>query len=151
MTDNTSLSDRIKEELEAIRGNNGGMLHTSLIVDWARNHTESALHTQFEWNDAKAADEYRIWQARRLVAIYVDRESGERKLVSLTIDRSNGGGYRHIDDVVRAPDLREILLRDALAELERVRMKYLHVKELADVWAAIERRTTKGRKGKEAA
>ena len=61
----------------------------------------------------------------------------------LSIDRKAGGGYRKMSDVLKAPDLREIMLADALAELERVQLKYARVEELARVWAeaaAVEQR-----------
>ena len=42
--------------------------------------------------------------------------------MSLSIDRKHDGsnGYRPLADVVARPDLREIMLADALAELDRV-------------------------------
>ena len=42
-------------------------------------------------------------------------------------------------DVLPRPDLRDIMLADALRELERMQAKYEHVSELASVWAEAER------------
>lgn len=131
-------SERIAEEVEALRGADG-MIHAPAVVSWAREHPESALHSQFEWDDGKAAEEWRIWQARRVIAVYVRSDDGERSVVSLTIDRKDRGGYRSVSDVIANDDLRRVLVRDALAELKRIRAKYERVKELAAVYDEIER------------
>jgi hypothetical protein len=58
-----------------------------------------------------------------------------RETVSLTIDRNHaGGGYRLISDVLATPNMRRVLLQDALDELERVKRKYESLTELAKVW-----------------
>lgn len=124
----------IRTELLNLQTQSGGLLHAEKVVSWAKNNPKSDLHGSFEWNNDKAADEYRIWQARRLIAIHVVSEEGIRQLVSLTIDREQEGGYRHIDAVLQNQSLRGVLLADALADLERVRLKYEGLVELARVW-----------------
>ena len=118
----------------------GGMLQAEAGIEWARKHTDSALHAALEWDDEKAGQQHRLWQMRALIAIHVVNIEGQREMVSLTIDRVQpGGGYRDIQDVLKAPPLREILLADALRELERVRLKFETLQELAEVWTAIDR------------
>jgi hypothetical protein len=130
-------SKQIQEELALVKGDKA-ILNASDVVDWAQSHESSALHKCFEWDDSTAARQYRIWQARSLIALHIVTEKGERKMVSLSIDRTNGGGYREIDDVMREPGLRNILLQDALLELRRVKHRYNSVKELAKVWGEID-------------
>lgn len=130
-------AEKIAREVEALRRDDG-LIVPEDVVRWAREHPDSALHSQFEWDDGKAAEAYRIWQARRVIAVCVVAEDGERKLVSLSIDR-RGGGYRDVQDVIAKDELRKVLLRDALQELKRVRAKYEHIKELASVYAEIEK------------
>lgn len=134
----TDISYLIERELEQVRGNKE-LLHPGEVVDWAKRNPQSTLHRQFNWNDTDAANEYRLWQARRLIALHVIAPSGERKMVSLSIDRVKGGGYRTVDDAVRVKTLRDTMLKDALAELRRVRDRYQSVKELAAVFDAIDR------------
>ena len=138
----------IRDELLALK-NDQGLIIVEQAVDWARDNPGSSLHGALEWDDSKAAHEHRLWQIRRLVAINCTYENGERQIVSLSIDRSrDGGGYRDLDEVLPIKSLREILLDDALKELERIRLKYQRLTELAEVWAAKEvvvRR--RGRKG----
>lgn len=56
-------------------------LEAASLLEWARKHPKSALHAQFEWNDEKAAEEWRLQQARMLicrVVVYIDRPEGDR-------------------------------------------------------------------------
>ena len=129
-------AEKIQQELEALRSN--GLLLPERVVEWAKAHPESALHSQFEWDDSEAAKAYRLWQARKVIAVYVVAEDGQRKFVSLTIDRK-AGGYRAMEDVMKEEDLRKVLVRDALSEFKRVRAKYEHIRELASVYAEIDK------------
>lgn len=131
---------QVRDELQAIQDRSpDGMLHAEDVVEFARTHKTSALHGQFEWDVKKAAMEHWLWQARRLVQIYVVSGDGKPLLVSLTLDRSNGGGYRKMTDVVASKPLSQIMLDDALRELQRVRTKYERVSALTAVWTEIDR------------
>lgn len=130
----------IRDELTALQQSaKGGILHAGAVVQWAHDHPGSALHGSIDWDDAHAAAEYRLWQVRRLIQVHIVDERGAPIMVSLSIDRGAGGGYRPIGEVVKVPDLRALMLADALAELERVRLKYERVVELASVWEEAER------------
>ena len=111
----------IRDELVTLQQRDG-VLKPEVAVEWARSHPTSALHSALDWNDTTAAQQYRIWQIRQLIAVHVVNEKGVRQIVSLSIDRVNdGGGYRDLDTVMSSPPLREVLLSDALTELERAR------------------------------
>lgn len=133
-------TEKVRDELLAIqKASPDGMLHVDHAIAWAAKHRDSALHAELNWDDAVAAQEYRRWQMRRLIQVTVITEDAEPQLVSLTIDRTNGGGYRQIAAVIDDSKLRRIMLRDALVELGRVQKKYDRVKELASVWEEVER------------
>lgn len=135
---------KIRNELRAIQAADpGGILHPEKAVAWAKSHKSSALYRALEWNDNKAAAEYRLSQIRRLIQIYVVTGDGRPQLVSLTIDRSNGGGYRPIEKVVADPDLAAELLKDALHELERVREHYEWIKSLQPIWNEVDKVKTR--------
>lgn len=141
----------IETELLALK-NAGGLIVAEDVVAWAKDNPASALHSSLEWDDAKAGHQYRLWQVRKLIAVYVTTEEGVRNLVSLSIDRTReGGGYRPLDDVLSSKALHEIMLQDALKELDRVQAKYEQLKELKPVWRARDEVRRKSRKGKEAA
>lgn len=129
------MSAAIRSELLQIKAADpDGLLLAPKAVAWASEHPDSALHKALEWDDAKAGQEYRISQVRQLIRLHVVTAEGEPQLVSLTFDRVGSGGYRDISDVLKSRELTEIMLADALAELERVQAKYARVKELSGVW-----------------
>ena len=136
----------VVEELEQIRESNDGILYPQSVVDFARNE-ETALHDKFEWDDTVAGENYRVWQARKIiraVAILIPRQNEPiQAYVSMVADRYQGeekqekvGGYRCMVDVLSTPDLRETLLSEALAEFEMWERKYTMITELADIFAA---------------
>lgn len=128
----------IASEIEEIRDGRD-LVTAEEVVDWARAHKDSALYNapQFQgWDEKKAAREHWLAVARRLIAIHVVYEdTGMRKTVSLSIDRSRkGGGYRSVDDVLADRSLYEIMMEDALTDLKRLEIKYEHIKALHPVW-----------------
>lgn len=131
----------IKDELETIRKRDrDGVLRVEAVHDWAKAHPRSDLHKAIEWDVDAAALQWQFQQIRQLIKLHIVTEDGEPEIVSLSIDRVRpGGGYRNIDDVVADKDLSEVMLDDALAELERMRVKYRFVKELTAVWDATDK------------
>ena len=134
--------NRIQKELETIRKRNKGVLRPEDVVKFAKDK-KTALHTQFEWSDTKAAKKYRLYQARQVilqVKIIPHPEAGTvtRAYVSLKDDRTMpGGGYRAVVDVLTDADRRAALMREALEELVVFRQKYKTLSELEPVFAAI--------------
>jgi hypothetical protein len=142
----------VMDELLALKKD--GLLVAERVHEWAEAHPESDVYKALEWDDEAAAYQHRLWQIRRLIAVHVTYEGGERKFISLSIDRSkDGGGYRDLDDVIKDRSLYAIALADALRELEHMQKKYEHLKELRPVWSAVKKiktRTTAKTKGGDA-
>jgi len=132
MSDRT---DHISKELLALKNDNG-VINPAEAVKWAKANPESHLHGSLEWDDAIAGERWRVSQVRQLIAIHIVDADGGRRFVSLSIDRKHDGsnGYRSLEDVVGRSDLREIMLKDALADLERMQARYAKLSELAPVW-----------------
>ena len=130
--------DTIGAELLALRTEQG-VINPSEAVQWARVNPESRLHGALTWDDEAAAERFRIWQVRSLISLHIVDADGGRKFVSLSIDRSGGhsGGYRPISEVMGDEALRDVMLKDAMAELERVQKRFEKLKELAGVWDEI--------------
>jgi len=128
----------VQKELLAIKGD-AELLNPQDVVAWARANKMSALHRKFQWDIRKAAKEHWLETARKLIRIHVSfaSEVGPQ-LVSLSIDRKPGGGYRDVDAVAASRDLYQILLSDAIKELRRIQQKYARVKELAPLWGELE-------------
>ena len=127
----------IRDELLAL-ADDEGVIFVDRAVDWARGNPDSSLHKAIEWDDANAAHQHRLWQVRQLIKLHVVSESGEPQVVSLSVDRASGGGYRTIQSVLARSDLAEVMLRDAVAELDRVRKRHAQVERLAKVWSAVD-------------
>lgn len=136
-------TDRMRDELEAIANKHGSMLSPGDVVAFARD-SQTALHHRFEWNDGEAAEKYRIWQARQLIAevhISAPKMKGQniRAFVSLSSDREKEGGYRSMAAVLSDEELRAMHVRDAIADAERFIESYAHLDELGPMFAAMRR------------
>jgi len=95
---------------------NDGVLTTEAVLEDARQDT-SPLHKHFQWDDTVAAESYRRWQARSLIAkcritVEAGEESTIRAFVSLPSDRGLEGGYRVTTTVLSDDDQRDELLAD---------------------------------------
>lgn len=122
-----------------------GLVKPVNVVEFARQNPESALHAMFEWDDSKAAHEYRLIQARHILVMFVtevrtvDAEGKTifvetSKYTSLSSDRQGaGGGYREIGDVLADPALRERMLADARRDVAYFVQKYEVLSELAPI------------------
>jgi len=141
-TKTKAANPAITSELARIAEENNGVLLPKAVVEAARSQN-SPLHSWFEWDDSVAAEAYRLEQARYLIRITVEYPiPGEvvstRMFVSLTPDRKESG-YRRTITVLSDTAFRKQMLADALADMQRFEQKYIHLKELVDVFAAMRR------------
>lgn len=148
---NREKHEAIKSELDQLLQHQG-TLKPETVVEIARDPS-SALHHSFEWDDAKAGHAYRLYQARQIIAVYVDKyDLGDRVIPvrtfsSLPSDRYEGGpGYRATDAILRNDEWRAELLQEALDKLEKIKEQYQMLDELAEVFRAIEHTKTKAQR-----
>lgn len=130
----------IQKEFERLmKQDPDGLLKPEAVIEAAESPTHP-LHSRFEWDDSRAAQLYRIQQARHIIASFEieipQLEVKVRALTSLDVDRTTGG-YRWTLDTLERPDLREELIRTALKELTYLQNKYKHLQELHDIWEKI--------------
>lgn len=138
--------ETISDELESIRRSNNGLLDPVLVVDYARDEN-TLLHNKFEWDDTVAGDQYRIWQARRIIRLELTvigntKGNGQmRTYVSLIADRrsENERGYRSLIEVLSDEELKLQLLEEAKADMLLFKRKYRMLVELAEVFEAMDR------------
>ena len=130
--------------LRSLYREKGKLLHPKDIVEAARAET-SPLHSHFLWDDSEAAERYRVTQARELlqrVFVKVSAPNGSQHMaqvfVSLTTDREKGG-YRTMVDVLSDEDLRNQMIRDAMAEMQLFTERYKTLRELASVFSAMKK------------
>ena len=137
-------------ELAGDRGLEG--LPASEVVASARPE-QSPLHDVFEWDDATAAEEYRLEQARglvRSVCVVVTGDDGVETRHHLFVNLRDGEGYRRVIEVRRDAPSYERLVDLALADLKSAREWLSEVKgldavtrQIASIERVIHRRLSK--------
>lgn len=128
--------EKVDEEIKSI---NGGKATPEEVLDYAENHPESELHKCFEWDDTKAAREYRLHQARKVIMLLVrvpaEKEKPAIREYQITSQKNT---YQPTREFLVNQDEYELLLKRALRELQAFREKYKTLSELEDVFKAID-------------
>lgn len=125
-----------REELLALvselrRANPGVNLQAHDVVDAARNAKRyPALHASFEWNDTKAAEQWRLAQAHQLIIrCRITIEEGASVGLSMSKPFRAFGhirderGYRPIQEVLSTDDLFAKFLRQLETDMERIKQR----------------------------
>lgn len=118
------------------------------VVEEARSES-SPIHGYFNWDDTKAAELYRRWQARMLIAsvrvIYKGPSeiSTTRAFVNVitTSDGKAQQGYIGIARAMSSKEIRAQLIETALQEVSDWKNRYQHLTELAAIFDAIDKTT----------
>lgn len=107
---------------ELARLSNRGSLTPAAVVA-ASKPEDAPLHDAFEWDDAKAASEHRLNQARGLIravcVVYEAEEEPRPVYVHVTTEES--ATYEPLRAVVRRPDLYAIALSELRGKLDSLR------------------------------
>lgn len=130
----TAKQRAIKERLRELEDHNNGTLTPEVVVEDAKNPS-SVLHDYFEWDDHKAAKEYRLDQARELIRSvrYVETttqvELQAPNYLAVTLP-TNEHVYMTVDKIKASKDL----ARDAMnEEIKRARSALERARAVADV------------------
>jgi hypothetical protein len=129
------MKSDVKRELSALADKaEAGLLQPESIVEYAKKNPKSALHGEFEWDNARAATEYRLQQARELLRVYVtvvpQTLQTVRGFLSVPTDRANGGGYRRTEDILKNDALRRQMVIDTLKKVEQLKSAVSYLPEL---------------------
>ncbi len=119
----------------------GRRLKPKEVVEEARSK-KSPLHGYFEWNNLKAAQSFRLQQARKLLEVVyvtvIDTRTGKevpaRSMVNVFTEEKGRKvrAYVRQDDALNTPYYRAQLVAQALDELEGWCAKYNVYEELKD-------------------
>ena len=96
------------------------------IVEYAKN-PDTELNKCFTWNDAEAANKYRIYEARQVVCnLIVRKENGEKQEPTpiRLFHKIENGHYKPLTLVVQNEDEYGSLLRQCKEALESLKRKY---------------------------
>lgn len=149
----------VGERLESIRAKQHALTAEIVLKD-ARN-IRSVLHSFFEWDDAKAAELHRLQQAghliRSIAVTFEDAEPQPQQQVSIAgipvvipvvravraflpiRDNDGESSYVGTQQAMTDPEMRKQVLSRAHAELDSVGRKYRELRELSDVFMALDR------------
>ena len=129
-------AQKVADEILAI----GSSATTSQILDKARDE-QTELHKCFDWDDAEAAEKWRLQQARHIVCNLVIKEKSDtpRPEVRVFFKTDKDSGYKPTVLIMQDKDEYRKLLDRALAELSSFRTKYKTLVELDGVFDAIDR------------
>lgn len=117
---------KIGEALEAITVQGGGELTPRAVVDAARA-PRHVLHRHFEWDNAKAAEAYRLEQARSIIrSINAEDASIEDESAPafISISDRSGTSYRRLADVQVSVDLQARVMQSAERDLIAFETRY---------------------------
>lgn len=110
------------------------------VLDLARNEN-SELHKCFEWDDSKAAESYRLQQARNVIQHLVIKfdEPTPEKSVAIRVYQISSvkNTYQPREFFIKHVDEYQKLLERAKAELQAFKNRYESIAELEDVINAI--------------
>lgn len=137
---NIDDANAVGTHLEMLREKFKGELTPADVIADAKSHN-SPLHSFFEWSDTKAAEQYRLQQARGLiravVAVVVSAGvPAQRMQAFVHIAEAGTPHYRSVDHAMSSERTREMVLRQAFKEFRAWQKRYEHLEELADLFKA---------------
>lgn len=128
-------AQKVADEISSI----GLSVKPEEIVDKARDES-TELHKCFEWDDTKAAEKYRVYQARQIVCHLIVKEvddEQQKQEVRFFYKTDSQEGYKPVSYIMRNEDEYQKLLDRALSELKAFQKKYSTLKELDGLFDAI--------------
>lgn len=109
------------------------------VLEKAKDPT-SELHKCFEWDDTKAAEKYRLTQARQMIQFIIIKETKkkEHQVRYFQISQEKQV-YKPITFFLQNEDEYTVLLDRAKRELKGITERYSQLNELEEVFEAIAR------------
>lgn len=130
-----NVAGQMCEQLEQTVG-----LTAKSLLD-ANRPKEAPLHGEFEWDDSKAAEQYREQQARHIInclCVKPERSDQEPVRAFFTISQPS---YENISVILQSAEKHSSLLDLALKELNAFKAKYNTLAQLEPVFEAIDKCT----------
>ena len=125
-------AEKVADEISDL----GAEIRPADMVEMARN-PETESHKCFEWDDKKAADKYRLTQARIVVCnlVYVSDDTEEQhEPIRLFYKPDAESGYKSTKMILKNQTEYESLLNQCAADLKRLKAKYHTLSEYDWLW-----------------
>lgn len=131
----------VGEQLTRIRKARGKLTPYDVVQEARRE--SNVLHAYFEWDNEKAAEQYRTQQARHLIACVVLVEHEEYEVKSpirafVNISEGADSSYEPVIDVLSDDQMREAALEQLQSSLDQHKEKMEVFEELSEVVQGIE-------------
>ena len=135
----------VGETLEQIESRDGTITRETFLEE--SRPEDSPTHGCFEWDDSVAAEKYRLNQSSAIirdikVTISSDSETPVRATAFVNImtnPTAQEAQYQSVDVAVTNTDTRQVVLQNALDDLNRLRIKYMDLVELSRIFDEIEK------------
>ena len=146
-------ANEVKKIVNSIKKKNGGIFKMDFLVKEAENPSHP-LHNYFQWDDSIAGHQYRLIQARNLIASIIIDNKGHKKakvkaFVNVMLDENNNFTFNKFEPnkesiwvesekLLEDEKLYQYRLKRALQELTWFQEKYAGINELEPVMIAID-------------
>lgn len=132
----------VGDELEKLERERQHKLTPDEIVRAAAD-AASPLHPAFEWDDTKAAERYRVDQARHLVSlidvVIIKPDQSEAQIRAfVSVSHDDGRGYTSTVHALGDEELRKQVIHRAWQELEAWRQRHAELSEFGRIFSAID-------------
>ena len=130
-----NIAGAVCAEMEA-----AGTLTAGNLVEASRPK-DAPLHKEFEWNNTKAAEEWRKHQARNIIhslVLVTEPGTDSESVRAFFKIETRSNNYESTVAIVRDENKYESLKAAALRELKVFQRKYHTISELGKVFAAID-------------
>ena len=125
--------------------NEKGSLTPQIVLEASRDE-KSVLHPCFEWDDEKAAEGYRLYQAGKIlrnITVVIEKENTPPQNIRAFVNVSDSskhetGKFISLNVAMKNDDYRKQILRNALYELQTFKNKYSNYAELEKLFVAID-------------
>lgn len=136
------------EELNRIYEKHGE-LEPADVVEESKDEN-APLHDCFEWDDVKAAQNYRIYQAGKLIrcVVHVVEDEKTKDPIQTRAYVHVQNTYRPISVVIESKDMVDEMMETAMSELNSFRKKYSNLQALSRIFIEIDKINEKFKKGK---
>lgn len=128
----------VGERLQHLEQRHNSRLTPAVVINDARSPS-SILHECFEWDDARAGEQYRLAQARalihsiRVVTIGPEGDTRSARVYVNLLDPTGGGqSYRPVTAIIRDDDLRQQALSQASRDMRTFIARYQEIAELVN-------------------
>ena len=116
-----------------------GRLTAKNLLDESRP-AEAPLHNEFEWDDIKAAEEYRMQQARHIInCLLIEDDSKQEAVRAFFTLAESAPQYRSIRTIMADETQSDALLQLAIQELQAFERKYTQISKFKALFAEIDR------------